>query len=151
MNEGAGAPRHSTHYGSGAPPAPLRTVVRPSEVRCTPSRDATGHPGDDGEDCVLIGAHVNGAADLTLGVYRMGPNARHPRHFHARGTEFYYVLEGSCLITVGEETVEATPGTAVYLPEGTVHAVRTRDRESVAILYGFDEGIAEEVSVTWLE
>jgi mannose-6-phosphate isomerase-like protein (cupin superfamily) len=151
VNDANTAPRHSTHYVSVAPPAPLRKVTRLSEIRCTPTRDATGHPNDHGEDCDLIGAHVNGATDMNLGVYRMGPNEYHPRHFHSRGTEFYYVMEGSCLITVDDEIVEAAPGTAVYLPEGTVHAVRTRGGESVAILYGFDEGIAENVSVTWLE
>ena len=79
------------------------------------------------------------------------PNEYHPRHYHSRGSEFYYVLEGSCLVTVDDEIVEATPGTAFYLPEGTVHSVRTRENESVSLLYGFDEGISENISVTWLE
>jgi quercetin dioxygenase-like cupin family protein len=141
----------ATRFVSTAPPAPRRAVVRRAEARCAPSREVTGHAADGGEDCVLIGAHVNGAPDLTLGLYRMRPNEYHPRHFHGHGSEFYYVLDGSCLVTVDDEVVEATVGTAVYLPAGTVHAVRTREGESVTILYGFGEGIAEHIAVTWLE
>lgn len=150
MAEAEGSPLHSAHY-VGGPPAPLRKVTRLSEERFVPVDHATGHPGDQGRDCGLIGSHVNGATDLSLGVYRLAPNEYHPRHYHARGTEFYYVMAGSCLITVDDDEVEAGPGTAVYLPEGTVHAVRTRASETVTILYGFDEGIAEHISVTWLE
>lgn len=141
----------STHYVSAGPPAPLRYVVRLREETFVEVSGATGNPRDQGRDCQLIGSGANGATDMTLGVYTLAPNEYHPRHFHARGTEFYYILEGSCLITVGDDIVEATPGTAIYLPEGTVHAVRTRDHESVSILYGFDEGISENVAVTWLE
>ena len=68
----------------------------------------------------MIGAGTNGATDLGLGVYTLEPNEYHPRHFLSRGAEFYYDLEGSCLITVDDEIVEAKPGTAIYIPEVTV-------------------------------
>ena len=142
---------HSTHYRSLGPPAPLRKVTRLSEETFVDVVQATGHPDDQGRYCQLIGAGTNGATDLVLGVYTLQPNEYHPRHYHSRGAEFYYVLEGSCLITVDDEIVEATPGTAIYIPEGTVHAVRTRENEAVSILHGFDEGVSENIAVTWLE
>jgi quercetin dioxygenase-like cupin family protein len=145
------ATAYPTHYVSVGPLAPLRKVTRLGKEPFVDVGGLTGNPRDQGRDCQLIGSGTNGATDMTLGVYILGPNEYHPRHFHERGTEFSFVLAGSCLITVDDEIVEATPGTTVYLPEGTVHAVRTREGESVTILYGFDEGIAENVSVTWLE
>jgi quercetin dioxygenase-like cupin family protein len=145
------SPLHSTHYVSTRPAAPLRKVTRLSEEEFVDIAPSSGHPRDQGRDCELIGATTNGATDLALGVYTLQPNEYHPRHFHSRGAEFYYVLEGSCLVTVDDEIVEGTPGTAIYLPEGTIHAVRTRENESVTILYGFDEGILENITVTWLE
>jgi quercetin dioxygenase-like cupin family protein len=129
----------------------LRKVTRLAEESFADAAPATGHPLDQGRFCKLIGAGTNGATDLALGIYTLAPNEYHPRHYHARGAEFYYILEGSCLITVDEVIVEATPGTAFYFPEGTVHAVRTREHEAVSILYGFDEGVSENISVTWLE
>jgi quercetin dioxygenase-like cupin family protein len=142
---------HSTHYSSLGAPAPLRKVTRLADARWVDVVEGTGHPDDQGRYCQLIGAGTNGATDLGLGIYTLQPNEYHPRHYHSRGAEFYYVLEGSCLVTVDDEIVEATPGTAFYFPEGTVHAVRTRENESVSLLYGFDEGISENISVTWLE
>ena len=151
MTEGVGTGLHSEHYVSLGPPAALRKVTRLSEEPFVDIAPTTGHPRDQGRFCELIGSGTNGATDMTLGLYVLAPNEYHPRHYHTRGAEFYYVAEGSCLVTVDDEIVEATPGTAFYLPEGTVHAVRTREGESVTILYGFDEGIAENVTVTWLE
>ena len=45
----------------------------------------------------------------------------------------------------------AEAGTAIYLPEGTKHAVRTGPDESVTILWVFDEGDSERITTTWLE
>lgn len=142
---------HATHYASVGPPAPLRKVTRLGEEPVVDVAGVTGHPLDQGRDCVLIGSGTNGATEMMLGVYVLAPNEYHPRHYHSRGSEFYYVMEGSCSITVDDEIFEGMPGTAIYLPEGTIHAIRTRENESVTILYGFDEGIAEDISVTWLE
>lgn len=150
-HERAGTEPRPTHYVSTGPPAPLRKVTRLGEEPFVDVDRLTGHPHDQGRACELIGLGANGATDLSLGVYVLAPNEYHPRHYHARGTEFYYILEGSCQVTVDDEIIEATPGTAIYLPEGTVHAARTREHESVVILYGFDEGIGENVAVTWLE
>ncbi|MGH2617636.1 MAG: dimethylsulfonioproprionate lyase family protein [Thermomicrobiales bacterium] len=132
-------------------PAPVRKVTRLAEERSHPVAEVTGHPRDEGVDCELIGRHVNGATEFAMGVYCMSPNQLHPRHYHPRGAELYYVLDGSCLITVDDDEIEATPGTAVYLPEGTIHAVRTRPTESVSILWSFDEGDERDITTTWLE
>ena len=150
-NESLTAAPFSTHYVSIGSLAPLRNVTRLGEEPFFDVDTVTAHARDQGRNCELIGSGTNGATDMSLGVYVLAPNEYHPRHYHSRGTEFYYVLEGSCLITVDDDVVEAMTGTAIYLPEGTVHAVRTREHESVTILYGFDEGIAENISVTWLE
>jgi mannose-6-phosphate isomerase-like protein (cupin superfamily) len=43
------------------------------------------------------------------------------RHYHERCTEYYYVLEGSGTLEVGEETIPVKPGTAVLIPPGVPH------------------------------
>ncbi len=134
-----------------APAAPLRKVTRLSEEITEAVAEVSGHPGDQGTNCTLIARPVNGSEHFDVGIYRMGPNQYHPRHHHPAGAEFYFITEGSCLVTVDGEEHEAAAGTAIYLPEGTVHAVRTRPDESVTILYGFACGDFREAGTTWLE
>ena len=138
-------------HPAGGPPAPLRKITRLSEEPSHPVAAATGHPRDEGQDCDLVGRHVNGATELSMGVYRMEPNQLHPLHYHRSGAELYYIIEGSCAITVDDDEVAAEAGTAIYLPEGTKHAVRTGPDESVTILWVFDEGDSERITTTWLE
>jgi len=50
------------------------------------------------------------------------------RHYHQHHTEFYYCLEGAGKIELDDKTFEMTPGTAVMIPPGIVHAARGRFR-----------------------
>ena len=42
-------------------------------------------------------------------------------HYHERCTEYYYVVEGSGALQVGEERVPVRAGTAVLIPPGIPH------------------------------
>jgi mannose-6-phosphate isomerase-like protein (cupin superfamily) len=44
-----------------------------------------------------------------------------PTHVHHSDDEAWYVLEGRLRFRIGEDEVEAVPGTAVMVPRGTVH------------------------------
>jgi uncharacterized cupin superfamily protein len=44
-----------------------------------------------------------------------------PLHLHRCDDEAWYVLEGTLCVRVGEEIVEAHPGSAVLVPRGTPH------------------------------
>ncbi len=64
----------------------------------------------------------------TAGAYRLyestvpagGRGA--PLHYHSRAEEGFYVVEGALSMRLGEEKIEATAGTFVLVPRGTVHA-----------------------------
>jgi hypothetical protein len=45
--------------------------------------------------------------------------------------------------------VESEPGTAIYLPRGTVHAIRVI--KTCELLYGFDQPDLRECGITWVE
>lgn len=134
-----------------APRAPLRLVTRLSEEPGVRLADIQGHPDDGGTAWALVARYVNGAEEFDFGVYSLEAEEYHPRHFHPAGAEFYYIVEGSCLVTAGDDQVEATPGTAIYLPPGTVHAVRMRPGERVKMVYGFSSGDFRDTGTTWLE
>ncbi len=129
----------------------LGKVVRTADVPGYEIEQLSGNPYDQGIDWGLTGPRVNGAPEFTIGIYKMGPNQVHPPHYHPVGAEFYYIVEGTCLVQVDNEKIEVGPETAIYLPEGTVHAVWTRPDESVTIFYGFDEQPGVEITSVWLE
>jgi quercetin dioxygenase-like cupin family protein len=138
--------------GEGAAPkAALRRVTRLAEEPPVKLVDIQGHPDDKGTVWTLIARYVNGAEEFEFGVYSLEPDEYHPRHFHPAGAEFYYIVEGSCLVTVDDEEVDASAGTAIYLPPRTVHAVRTRTGERMTMVYGFSSGDFRDAGTTWLE
>lgn len=129
----------------------LGKIVRVADRPGYTLEEVTGNPHDQGTDWALLGPLINGATEFSVGVFTMAPNQIHPPHYHPVGPEFYYIVSGSCLLRVDDEEVEAGPETAVYLPEGTVHAVRTRDGETVTIVYGFDLRPNADIATVWLE
>jgi mannose-6-phosphate isomerase-like protein (cupin superfamily) len=44
-----------------------------------------------------------------------------PMHLHHNDDEAWYVLEGALCVRVGDKDVEATAGSAVFVPRGTPH------------------------------
>lgn len=44
-----------------------------------------------------------------------------PRHVHTREDEYFYVLEGTLTVTLGDDTFEAGPRSFVYLPRNIPH------------------------------
>lgn len=133
---------------TGGRDAPLQKIVSADLAPRYAISELTGHPGDQGTNIRLIAPEVNGSTDLVVGLFSQEPNQYHPCHFHPESAEFYYVLEGSCLVTVDDQDVEARAGMMFYFPRGTVHAVRTRDGERVATIFGFDR---PDGGTTWLE
>jgi quercetin dioxygenase-like cupin family protein len=57
-----------------------------------------------------------------------------PPHVHERLHDMFYVLEGTLTFHLGEETAEATPGTFVCVPPGTVHTFSNRSHAPVRFL-----------------
>lgn len=44
-----------------------------------------------------------------------------PLHLHRNDDEAWYVLEGMLCVRLGDDVVEATAGSAVFVPHGTAH------------------------------
>jgi mannose-6-phosphate isomerase-like protein (cupin superfamily) len=48
------------------------------------------------------------------------------RHYHRASEEFYFILEGSGEMRLGEETREVGPGDAILIPPNTWHSIKAR-------------------------
>jgi mannose-6-phosphate isomerase-like protein (cupin superfamily) len=57
-------------------------------------------------------------------VYCFEPGQTQTAHAHQGSDKVYYVIQGRAAISVGTETREVGPGTAVLAPAGAEHGVR---------------------------
>src|SRR5262249_39229900 len=48
-------------------------------------------------------------------------------HLHREMEESFYILDGQFTFTVGEERIEAVPGTYLLVPRGTTHTFAAAD------------------------
>ena len=63
-------------------------------------------------------------------------------HLHRDHTETCYILEGELVVTLGDETFTATPGTVVHVPPNTPHAAKADKRCRMLVIYspaGFED------------
>ena len=65
------------------------------------------------------------------------PGGGPPPHIHTREDEFFYVLDGTFEIRIGDELHALGPGGFAYVPRGTVHNFRNTADTPSRILIGF--------------
>ncbi len=68
------------------------------------------------------------------------PGGGPPPHIHTREDEFFYVLDGTFEIRIGDELHSIAPGGFAYVPRGTVHNFRNTAETPSRILVGFTPG-----------
>jgi mannose-6-phosphate isomerase-like protein (cupin superfamily) len=68
-------------------------------------------------------------------TYRMPPHDPGPPvHWHAQTREWWWVLNGTVAVTVGEETLTVAPGTSVFIPPRAIHTFWNPTGAPVALL-----------------
>jgi uncharacterized cupin superfamily protein len=68
------------------------------------------------------------------------PGGGPPPHIHSREDEFFYVLDGTFEIRIGDEVHAVGLGGFAYAPRGTVHNFRNTAEVPSRILVGFAPG-----------
>jgi len=56
------------------------------------------------------------------------------RHVHRAQEETFYVLDGECEWQIGDELVQATPGTFVFIPPGVPHNIANRTDRAARVI-----------------
>ena len=100
--------------------------------------------GGDGERIWIVGdtMTLKATAESTGGSLMLlenltSPGGGPPPHVHTREDEFWYVLEGTFEIRLGDEAHALGPGGFAYAPRGTVHNFRNTSDAPSRILVGF--------------
>ena len=68
------------------------------------------------------------------------PGGGPPPHVHTREDEFFYVLDGTFEIRIGDAVHPLGPGGFAYAPRGSVHSFRNTAQTASRILVGFTPG-----------
>ena len=83
---------------------------------------------------------------FTLFEGRVAPGSAEPVHFHYREDETFYVLAGSVAFLIGEAWRDASAGTVVHVPRGTIHSFRnTGATEAHLLVLNVPGGLHEEL------
>ena len=85
-------------------------------------------------------AVIKASSDATKGGFTMTDSTIAPQfpgpppHWHREVTDTFYVLEGTLTVRLGDDLVEAEPGTYVCVPPGNVHTFSNRTDSPVRFL-----------------
>ena len=96
-------------------------------------------PPGEGETLWVLGDFVAFKADgesASLSVFEglIPPEGGPPPHIHYRQEEAFYVLEGTFSFLSGDKTIEAEPGSFMWIPRGTLHTFKNTGAQSGRVL-----------------
>jgi len=78
--------------------------------------------------------HIIRREDLKISLVSVRPREEIPVHLHEVEEQFYYVLEGEGLLSLGDEVYELRPGIAVAIPPQLPHGVSNPNATSLRYL-----------------
>ncbi|MFM7043780.1 MAG: cupin domain-containing protein [Planctomycetaceae bacterium] len=98
-------------------------------------RDTTPFTTVDGSTIRELLAHRNSAIrKQSLAEARLAPGRATAPHHHAVTEEIYYILSGTAVMTLGEETRPVGPGDAIAIPPGARHTIRNTGEQELVFL-----------------
>ena len=102
-----------------------------------PDVRSVGRGPTEGEAVWLLGGlyRYRAVGDETAGVYSLfevqGPaGLASPFHVHDHEAEAFYVVDGRVTIFIGDEQIEATPGSFALVPAKVAHTFRLDSAEA---------------------
>ena len=93
-----------------------------------------------GDTMTLKATAESSDGGLTLVENLTAPGGGPPPHIHVSDDEFFYVLEGTFDIRIGDEVHSLEAGGFAYVRSGTVHNFRNTGETPSRILVGFTPG-----------
>lgn len=91
------------------------------------------------------------AQEMKLGVAEIDPGIHYTLHYHIQ-PEIYYIISGRGMIYLGDSSIEASPGLALYIGGRVVHGADCLGEEPLRLYYLYGtETIGQEDTWTPVE
>ena len=90
-----------------------------------------------GDTMTLKATGESTGGSLVLLENLTAPGGGPPPHIHTREDEFFYILDGTFEVRIGDELHALGPGGYAYVPRGTVHNFRHTADTPSRLLVGF--------------
>jgi mannose-6-phosphate isomerase-like protein (cupin superfamily) len=71
---------------------------------------------------------------LFAGLNSFDPGQEHAPHLHEGQDKLYYILEGSGMVQVGEESELLSAGDAAFAPSGIMHSIRNPGPDRLVVM-----------------
>jgi len=82
-----------------------------------------------------LGRNVPSPVLFSFGVATVHPGGEIPKHTHHDREEVFYIQSGTGVLEADDETLELTPGTAVWFPLGCTHRFRNPGAVAVSVVF----------------
>ena len=83
---------------------------------------------------LLLAPGQFGAKNLSITWVEGEPGSEQPVHSHPDSEQVYVIVQGRGSMTVGDETQEVGPGTAILVLPDTGHSIRNIGEESLVFI-----------------
>lgn len=108
----------------------IATTLAPRRV--APGAGETYHVLGDRVTCKALAAETGGA--YSLFELHTAPGGGSAPHIQRHEDEAFFVLEGTYSALIGDERVDLGPGSYVFVPRGTVHALTNSGNTTARML-----------------
>lgn len=89
----------------------------------------------DGSEIRELLAHRNSCIrNQSLAEARVPPGGSTTPHYHPSTEEIYYILRGTALMRIDQETSAVGPGDAIAIPPGQIHQITNTGSETLIFL-----------------
>ncbi len=86
----------------------------------------------------LVTADTVGAEQTVIGRTVLRPGAKHDIHRHPNAEEWEFVISGSAIKHVGDESLHLSAGDVVFVPKNVYHGLENAsETEPVVTLWGY--------------
>jgi len=96
----------------------------------------------------LMDRTTSGITQCSLAEEVLPPGRAVTPHHHMELEEIYYILAGTGVMTVGDETHEVRTGDAIYIPRGHRHTLENTDSDSMRLLVACGPAFYHEDEIT---
>jgi mannose-6-phosphate isomerase-like protein (cupin superfamily) len=98
---------------------------------------------------VVFDHHIIQGSPLSLGYFRLEPGQSGPKHSHQNEVEIYIVISGKGKVVIGDETVDMTSGTIIYVPPTVEHQTLNNGQNDLEFYGVFSPSTAFTDMLQW--